>query len=70
MNILKYVVPTLIAALGITLSSLPSYGKPQYSKTEKTGCVTCHVSAKSKELNAVGKCYGEKKQLKVCAEKK
>jgi hypothetical protein len=49
------------------ISSSVSFGKPEYSKKEKKGCVTCHVSAKSKDLNDTGKCYGEKKDLKTCA---
>ncbi|MCC7156337.1 MAG: hypothetical protein IT161_17295 [Bryobacterales bacterium] len=39
------------------------FGKPEYSKKEKKPCVTCHVTAKSKELNDVGKYYHEKKTL-------
>jgi hypothetical protein len=37
--------------------------KPEYSKKEKATCVTCHVSAKSKELNDTGKYYKEHKAL-------
>ena len=40
--------------------------KPEYAKKEKTGCVTCHVTIKSKELNPTGKCYGEKKSMTEC----
>lgn len=40
-----------------------SEAKPEYSKKEKTGCVTCHVTAKSKELNDKGKHYKENKTL-------
>ena len=39
------------------------FGKPDYSKKEKKPCTTCHVSAKSKELNDTGKFYHDKKTL-------
>ena len=45
------------------LASGLSFGKQEYTKKEKKPCTTCHVSAKSKELNDVGKYYGEKKTL-------
>ena len=41
-------------------------GKPEFSKKEKTSCVTCHVKPGSKDLNNVGKCYQEKKSLDGC----
>ena len=44
----------------------PASAKPEFAKKEKTGCATCHVSMKSKELNLTGKCYGEKKSLTEC----
>jgi hypothetical protein len=40
-----------------------SLANPDIFKKEKKPCVTCHVSAKSKELNEVGKYYKEKKTL-------
>jgi hypothetical protein len=70
MKTIKFIVPAAVATVGLLISSAPSYGKPEYSKKEKTGCVTCHVSAKSKDLNDVGKCYSDKKELKTCATKK
>lgn len=39
------------------------FGKPEYQKKEKKPCTTCHVSAKSKDLNETGKYYHEKKTL-------
>ncbi len=55
----KYSLPALIALSGFGLSSVNSYAKPEYSKKEKKGCTYCHVSAGKKDLNDVGKCYGE-----------
>jgi hypothetical protein len=43
--------------------------KPEYTKKEKKGCTTCHVAQGKKELNDVGKCYGEKKSLVTCEPK-
>lgn len=48
------------------MTSVTSYAKPEYTKKEKKPCVTCHVSAKSKELNDTGKCYDKSKSLKDC----
>lgn len=60
-----------ILACGLLLSASLSYGKAEYTKTEKKPCKTCHVQAmpKTKEqaaLNDVGKCYEQKKSLKDC----
>ena len=44
-------------------SSAISFAKPEYTKKEKNPCVTCHVTANSKELNDAGKCYGKNKTL-------
>jgi hypothetical protein len=56
----------VVAGLGIILTMTPAAAKPEYSKKEKTGCATCHVTVKSKELNTTGKCYSEKKSLTEC----
>ena len=46
------------------------YGKIEYSKKEGGAkCVTCHTVMGKKDLNAVGKCYAEKKDLKGCSAK-
>lgn len=50
----------------ITTTATLSYAKPEYTKKEKKACTTCHSKPKDKELNDVGKCYGEKKDLKAC----
>ncbi|MCC6388955.1 MAG: hypothetical protein IT167_00025 [Bryobacterales bacterium] len=64
----------MIASAGIFLAGLMmmqnmGFAKPEYSKKEKKGCATCHVTAKSKDLNDTGKCYHEKKDLKECTAK-
>jgi hypothetical protein len=67
MKRLPLIASGLVVMVGLILSATLSFGKPEYAKKEKKGCTTCHVSAKSKDLNDVGKCYGEKKNLKECA---
>ena len=63
MKTLKFAVPALILCASVLLNSTTSFAKVEYTKKEKTPCVTCHVTAKSKELNEKGKYYGEKKTL-------
>lgn len=41
-------------------------GKPEYTKKEKTACLTCHTKPGSKELNDFGKCYEKKRSLDGC----
>jgi hypothetical protein len=66
MKAIPVILSGAVLVLGLVLSSTVSFGKPEYTKKEKKGCVTCHVSAKSKDLNDTGKCYGEKKDLAAC----
>ena len=72
MKTLKFALPALILSASILLNSTTSFAKVEYTKKEKTPCITCHVTAKSKELNDTGKYYGEKKTLEGApkAEKK
>ena len=63
---IQFAAPALILAGGLVLTSGLSFAKPEYTKKEKKGCVTCHVTATSKELNVTGKCYSEKKSLEGC----
>ena len=57
--------------MGLSIGASMSYAKPEYGKKEKTACTTCHVANGKKELNDVGKCYGEKKHsLEGCNVKK
>ncbi|MEZ5400986.1 MAG: hypothetical protein R2729_15050 [Bryobacteraceae bacterium] len=66
MKLFRFILPAVFLAAGLLVNLQTSFAKPEYTKKEKTGCVTCHVSAKSKDLNDVGKCYGEKKDVKAC----
>jgi hypothetical protein len=61
--------PVLVAGAGFLLNSTLGYANLNYTKAEKKPCVTCHVSIKSKELNAVGKCYKQKRTLVGCESK-
>jgi hypothetical protein len=63
MRFAKIAVPALILYTGVVLMTGISYGKAEYTKKEKKTCVTCHVSANSKDLNDTGKFYKEKKTL-------
>ncbi len=63
---MKFVLPLALLMGGAFLTSVTSYAKPEFTKKEKKPCVTCHVSAKSKELNDTGKCYDKSKSLKDC----
>ncbi|MFN0166820.1 MAG: hypothetical protein ACKV22_10355 [Bryobacteraceae bacterium] len=62
----KLAVPLAILAGSIFLSSSISYAKPELTKKEKKPCITCHVTAKSKDLNDTGKCYQKSKSLDGC----
>jgi hypothetical protein len=74
MKLFRFLIPAAIMCLGFTIGVKPVEGKPEYTKKEKKGCMTCHSSAKpTKEveaLNAVGKCYKEKKDMTACAAQK
>ncbi len=65
-KILRMAISAVVACTGITLSMAPASAKLKLAKKEKTGCTTCHVSMKSKELNPTRKCYSEKKSLTEC----
>jgi hypothetical protein len=67
MKKLPLLLSSAIMIVTFLISSSVSFGKPEYTKKEKKGCAVCHVTAKSKDLNDVGKCYGEKKDMKACA---
>jgi hypothetical protein len=66
MKTLRVVLPIFVILGGILGTSIPSSAKPEYTKKEKTGCVTCHVDAKSKELNPTGDCYKKNGSLASC----
>ena len=63
---LKFAISAGVACTGIMLTMTPAAAKPDYAKKEKTGCTTCHVTLKSPELNATGKCYAGRKPLTDC----
>jgi hypothetical protein len=57
----------MILVAGLVVPATLSFGKPEYSKTTGAKCAVCH--SKGKELNQVGECYKEKKDLKACQAK-
>jgi hypothetical protein len=69
-NMLRFLIPVGIFASSIVLTTQLSVAKPEYTKKEKKGCVTCHIAQGKKELNDVGKCYEDKKSLDTCEPKK
>jgi hypothetical protein len=72
MSRLKVILPVALVLGGLVICSTASYGKAEYSKTTKKGCVYCHVDAtkKPKELKEAGKYYQEHKNLDGYQEKK
>jgi hypothetical protein len=64
MNRLKLVLPVIIVVAGLVVPATVSFGKIEYSKTTGAKCTVCHTQGKN--LNKVGECYKEKKDLKVC----
>ncbi|MFN7919304.1 MAG: hypothetical protein U0Q16_04360 [Bryobacteraceae bacterium] len=66
MKPIKTVIAAVTLVVGLAINSVPSNAKPEFSKKEKTGCKTCHVAVKSKELNDTGKCYEKEKSLTTC----
>ncbi len=69
MRQLKLALPAVILIGGLTIPATVSFGKAEYTKKEKKGCVYCHTKAGSAELNKVGDCYKEKKTLAGCEAK-
>jgi hypothetical protein len=72
-KLLKFVLPALILTGGIAIFSFSSFGKPEYTKSTKKSCGTCHQNKApkdGKDLTAVGECYKEKKSLEGCTEQK
>ncbi len=54
---MKFIISGLVLLVGVLTVTTISSAKVEYTKKEKKACVTCHVSAKSKELNATGQYY-------------
>ena len=67
MKKLPLIASSLVLGVVFLISATTSFVEPEYTKKEKKACTACHVSAKSKDLNDMGKCYHEKKDLKACA---
>jgi hypothetical protein len=65
-KVMKAAAFILALGVAISLSSLSSFGNMEIARKEKAACTTCHVKMGQKELNAVGKCYAKKKDLKAC----
>ena len=63
MKLWKFTIPAAVLFAGAILTTGVSSAKPEYTKKEKKPCVTCHVTAQSKELNDTGKFYKEHKTL-------
>ena len=63
---LRFLQVLLAGLVLAAFSGMVVHGKPEYTKKEKTPCITCHTKNGSKELNDVGKCYEKKKSLEEC----
>jgi len=72
MSHFKILVPAALVLGGFLVFATTSYGKAEYSKATKKGCVYCHVDAQKapKDLKAPGKYYQEHKSLDGYQEKK
>ncbi len=70
MKNVKFILPGLILAGGLMLPR--AFGKMEYVKqggpAEGQKCTVCHVQGK-KDLNDVGKCWKDKKDLAACQTK-
>lgn len=63
----KFGLPLAVVGLGILASANLSYGNAKIAKeTGLKPCTMCHVTMGKKDLNASGKCYQEKKDVKAC----
>ncbi len=71
MKFARFLIPVAIVVAGLTINVKPTEAKMEYTKKEKKPCATCHSTAKptkeNEALNAVGKCYKEKKSMETCA---
>jgi hypothetical protein len=63
MKAFRFVFGVALMTAAFMAASSVSFATPEITKKEKKPCTTCHVTAKSKELNNVGKYYKEKKTL-------
>lgn len=66
MKFIKFVLPVLVLIGGLAVCTVSSFGKAEYTKKEKKGCIYCHTNAKpkdGKDLNDAGKYYEKHKSL-------
>jgi hypothetical protein len=63
MKSFRLILGAVLTAAAFLVSSSLMFAMPEMTKKEKKPCTTCHITAKSKELNDVGKHYKEKKTL-------
>lgn len=66
MKVIRMFLPAAIVAAGFFATTRDVGATVDIAKKEKAGCTACHVKPKEKELNDVGKCYQESKNLKQC----
>ena len=66
MKISKYLFPAATLLVGVTLNTLPSHAKPEYTKKEKKACTVCHVKMGKKDLNDAGRCYEKSQKMAEC----
>ena len=67
---MKIAATCLVLIAGLIVGNSLSFAKPEYAKKEGGAkCTVCHVAMGKKDLNDVGKCYHDKKDLKACQAK-
>ena len=66
---MKIAATSFVLAAGFFAATSLTFAKPEYAKKEGVKCVACHTAMGKKDLNDVGKCYKDKKDLKVCQTK-
>jgi len=55
MKAFRFVFGVALMTAAFMAASSVSFATPEITKKEKKPCTTCHVTAKSKDLNNVGK---------------
>lgn len=61
-----------VAAVAVCMAwvfSASVNANPKFAKESGKPCATCHVTTGKPELNDIGKCFKEKKDLAACAKK-
>ncbi|HYO83888.1 MAG TPA: hypothetical protein VES20_20965, partial [Bryobacteraceae bacterium] len=60
----KFVIPAMVIAAGMLISTSISYAKPEDTKKTRKPCSFCHVTARGgKDLTTAGNYYKEKGSL-------